>query len=179
VTWLDPGRGVVVAEVMNGQASARRVSDPAAELALEGPSCFVRDGDLWVSSALRGAPLDTGASTELAAVVWQKVGTAGIPYLEPRPDRTLLVPALAPSRLGLAVLAYEKQGTGAILRLVRARDRTDAILPTPPLRFAPRRSDPAWVGDYVGLAVDGEHAYAAYVDNGEGHAPHVAFASFE
>jgi hypothetical protein len=89
-------------------------------------------------------------------------------------------PALALANGALVVGFYTGARDGdadGSVRLVATRPKISATSRVVhfPLRFVSRRRDPAWAGDYFGVAAapDGA-ALVAYVDNASG-VPHVAF----
>ena len=186
VTYVDPTAGIVLRVSDDGvtwsEGRQTIVSKADDHVAPEGPLCFVRGDEVLVSYGTSATPTDTSASAILDAVVVARSDDGGKTFASRvllRDERALLMhPQLVRALSGVLQMTYfsgksEGDGEGAF-RVMRASAPWPTRTLRSPVRFVSRRSAPAWVGDYVGLAWAGDRLYVATVDNARG-TPHVVF----
>ena len=186
VTYVDPAAGIVLRASDDGvswpEDRETTVSRREDHVALEGPLCFVRGDEVLVSYGISATPADTGASAILSAVVVARSDDRGKTFASRvvlRDEHGFVMhPQLVRAPSGALELAYfegrsEGDADGAF-RIMRASTPLRARTLGSPIRFVSRRSDPAWVGDYVGVALAGDRLYVATIDNARG-TPHVVF----
>jgi hypothetical protein len=186
VTYADPTAGIVLRASDDGvswpEGRETTVSKGEDHIALEGPLCFVRGDEVLVSYGISATPVDTGSSAILSAVVVARSDDRGKTFASRaflRDEHGFVMhPQLVREPSGVLEMAYfagrsEGDADGAF-RIMRVSAPLRARALGSPVRFVSRRSDPAWVGDYIGLALTGDRLYVATIDNARG-TPHVVF----
>ena len=190
VVYVDPLAGVVLRDSEDPSPVSHAVSRAGENVALEGPTCLARGQEVIVAYGLASGGVDTGRSALLSSVHIARSNDGGRTFTEHadiREEGALLMhPALARGGGGDLDLVYlSGRGDGdaqaslrwrRIASLAALGTYTASRVVRAPLRLAARRDDPAWGGDYLGLARGGEILYAAFADNARGE-PHVAFAA--
>ena len=188
VTWLDPGRGVVLSAGDGARFARERevvVSAASDAVALDAPRCLVRGDEVTVLYGLAAAPLDPSSATPLAALVLARATDGGKTFAArtrvEEPGLVMLRPAMARDAAGPTTLIYyaarNASDAYAALRWRRVTavggPADDGREARAPLRLALRKTDPGWPGDHIGLVAGSGLVGAAFVDNLEG--THVAF----
>ena len=186
VTYVDPTAGIVLRASDDGVSwpEGRESTVPKGEdhVALEGPLCFARGDEVLVSYGVSATPADTGASAILSAVVVARSDDRGKTFASRvllRDEHGFVMhPQLVREPSGVLEMAYfagrSEGDTDGAFRVTRSSSPVRARTLGTPVRFVSRRSDPAWVGDYVGFAVARDRLYIATIDNARG-TPHVVF----
>lgn len=179
VVYLRPERGLELRTTTPETVSdAELLTSAGEQVAHEGPSCVIADGQVFVSYGLSDGAWDSGRSPLLQriAVVRRAVtgGALSRRQLE-WPGQLLMHPQLVPAATGtsasleLVYLAGQREDDpAASLRLARLGPNQEVVTTQTlrdGLRLTSHREDRRWQGDYLGVARSGQRTVVAFVDN--------------